>query len=220
MKYDAVIFDLDGTLMDTSDGVIKSIEYTIEKLGYEPLTSDVVRTFIGPPIQNSFRNTYGLNDEETAKAASTFRNAYKDVFLFNAEIYTGMLDFLKKLRSAGIKTSVATYKREDYTRKLLDKFELKQYFDFIMGSDMEGKLTKSDIVKSCIEFSGVDRSKTVLVGDTVHDAVGAQQQQVDFIGVTFGFGFKTKQEAKDAGAVTTADNILELQEVLFGKEKL
>lgn len=209
-NYKCVIFDLDGTLMDTSIGVLKSIKYTIEKMNFKELSEDELRLFIGPPIQNSFRNKYKLDDDTTNKAASTFRNAYKEKFLYDAEIYSGIVELLSYLREKNILTMVATYKREDYTLMLLEHFGLDKYFDFIKGSDMEGKLTKADIVNLCIEKSGQDKENVVLIGDTNHDSIGAEKARIDFIAVTYGFGFKSINDLEAYNNIFCAKSSYEL----------
>lgn len=211
-KYNCVIFDLDGTLMDTSIGVLKSVDYTIDKMNLKQLPENELRTFIGPPIQNSFRSKFNLNDDDTNKAAAMFRQAYKDKFLYDAEIFAGMIELLSHLKQNNILTMVATYKREDYTMMLLEHFGLSKYFDFIKGSDMEGKLTKADIVNLCIDRSGLDRDQIVLIGDTVHDAIGAKKAGIDFIAVTYGFGFRKGDIVDDS--VGIFDSISDLQEQL------
>lgn len=213
-KYNCILFDLDGTLLDTSRGVLKSIEHTIRELGLPDIDEEKKRTFIGPPIQNSFRDTYGLDDEMTAKAASTFRNVYKDKYLLEAEPYEGMYALLEELKQKGIKTAVATYKREDYTRKLLDELDISKYFDIIKGSDMEGRLTKADIVQFCVDGFGTDKSDIVLIGDSLNDEAGAEARGVDFIGVTFGFGYKAKEDVKHS--VCVVDTVKELRDYLLG----
>lgn len=212
-KYSCILFDLDGTLLDTSRGVLKSIDYTINELGLAPLSEEKKRTFIGPPIQNSFRATYGLDDEMTARAAMTFRNVYKDKFLLEAVPYDGMYDLLEELKANGIKMAVATYKREDYTMKLLDALDISKYFDIIKGSDMEGKLTKADIVQYCVDGLSADRRHIVLIGDSVNDETGAQARGIDFIGVTFGFGYKSKDDVNQS--VFVADTVRELRDYIF-----
>ncbi len=212
-KYGCVLFDLDGTLLDTSGGVLKSIDYTIKEMGLPEISEDVKKTFIGPPIQNSFRKTYGLDDEKTAEAAALFRSVYKDKFLLDAVPYEGIYGLLEELRENGIKTAVATYKREDYTMKLLNTLDVSKYFDIIKGSDMEGKLTKADIVQFCIDGFKADKADIVLIGDSINDEAGAHDRGVDFIGVTFGFGYKTKDDIKKC--VYAADSVEELRSYLL-----
>lgn len=215
-KYTCILFDLDGTLLDTSKGVLKSVSYTIEKLGLPSISEEKMKTFIGPPIQNSFRNVYSLDDEMTAKAADTFRNVYKDRFLLEAEHYEGMTELLEELKENGFKLAVATYKREDYTLKLLDALDVAKYFDIIKGSDMEGKLTKADIVKFCIDGFDTDRSEVVLIGDSVNDETGAKAQNIDFIAVTYGFGYKTPSDVKDS--VYVASSVKDIRNFILGQK--
>lgn len=212
-KYTCLLFDLDGTLLDTSRGVLKSVNYTIDKLGLMPITTEVQKSFIGPPIQNSFRRVFELDDEMTNLAAATFRNIYKDEFLLEADHYDGMLEFLDELKSNDFKLAVATYKREDYTYKLLDAMNLSKYFDIIKGSDMEGKLTKADIVQYCIDCFKCDKNEVVLIGDSSNDEVGAKEKNIDFIGVTYGFGYKEKSDVSKS--VYVASSVKELKEYIL-----
>ena len=206
MKYKLVIFDLDGTLFDSSLGAIKSIDYTIEKLNLTPLSDDVKKTFIGPPIYNSLKNTYNLSDEEAKKATEIFRDVYKNKFLFEAEVYEGIVELLKQLKEK-YKLAVASYKRDDYCKMLLEHFDLAKYFDYIMGADADNKLKKSDIVQCCMDNLGVTNpSEAVLIGDTEHDALGAEALNMDFIGVTYGFGFKNKDDDKKYKSIAFVDN--------------
>ncbi|MBO4267589.1 MAG: HAD hydrolase-like protein [Lachnospiraceae bacterium] len=205
-RYDAVIFDLDGTLLDTSEGIFRSVLYAIETLGYEKVSSDVLRTFIGPPIQKSFARVYGLEKEEADKAADVFRNRYKEDDILLAVPYEGIFETLAKLRESGVKTAVATYKRQDYAGKLLMHFGFDKAVDAICGSDAEGKLSKKDIIDNAIKILGADRSRTVMVGDSDNDAIGSSGTGVDFIGVTYGFGFSGAADVNKFPAIGTSDS--------------
>lgn len=189
-KYQAVLFDLDGTLLNTSEGILSSVKYTIGAMGLKPIGNDLFETFIGPPIQHTLQKIYHLDDATRDKAAAVFREHYSTVDLFKAKLYDGVLETLSELKKNGVKIAVATYKREDYTTKLLDVFGITQYCDCIQGSDFAGKLTKADIIELCIQKLALDRSKVLMVGDTEHDLIGANHAGVDFLAVTYGFGFK------------------------------
>ncbi len=196
--YDAVIFDLDGTLLDTSEGIFRSVSYVIEHSALTPLSDEIMRTFIGPPIQRSFARVYSLSDEEAQKAAGMFRDRYKEHDLLLAKPYEGIIDTMKELRQAGIKTAVATYKRQDYAEKLLRHFGFDEVAEVICGSDAEGKLTKRDIIENAIRYMGIsDKKRAVMVGDSDNDALGADEIGVDFIGVTYGFGFFCGQDVNE-----------------------
>lgn len=188
-KYQAVLFDLDGTLLDTSEGILSSVKYTLDVMEFEPIEEDYFETFIGPPIQHTLQKIYHLDDATRDKAAAVFREHYSTVDLCKAKMYDGVLETLTELKKNGIKIAVATYKREDYTKKLLDEFGISQYCDWIQGSDFAGKLTKTDIIELCLQNLNVEKRKVLMVGDTEHDLVGAQNAGVDFLAVTFGFGF-------------------------------
>ncbi len=210
-KYKYVLFDLDGTLMDTSDGILKSIDYTINKCGYHKLSLEIKKNFIGPPIKNSFMKTYDLKEEEANKATTIFREAYKNEFLLFAKVYDGIIQLLQSLRLNNVKIGVATYKRDDYAKKLLEKFEIADKCDFILGSDMNNKLTKTDIVKLCLKNLGCDNlSEAILIGDTYYDAIGAKECGINFIAVTYGFGFK-KTAINSFPAIFIADTVKDIE---------
>lgn len=213
--YKAVLFDLDGTLLDTSVGVIKSIEYTINELKLSPLSETELKTFIGPPIYNSLKERYNFSDEEAAEATRIFRDTYKDRFLFEAEVYQNLFKVLETLRNRKIKIGVATYKREDYAIRLLEHFGITDYCDVVHGADHDNKLTKSDIIKLCMDEMGIESpTEVVLVGDTSHDAIGAKNLEVDFIGVTFGFEFKKEEDINKYPNIGSIDNMIELIEIV------
>lgn len=185
----AVLFDLDGTLLDTSEGIIDSVSYTIRQLGYQALSKETLLKFVGPPIQNSLITHLGITPEEAQNGANIFRDYYKSKALFKAALYPNVLDLLRILKSDGIKIGVATYKREDYAIDLLKHFGIANYCDVMHGADNNNVLTKTDIVELCIKELGVEKSSIVLVGDTDHDAKGAYETEVDFIAVSWGFGY-------------------------------
>lgn len=214
MKYKLIIFDLDGTLFDSSLGAIKSIDYTIEKLNLTPLTDEVKRTFIGPPIYNSLQKTYNMTDEEAKNATEIFRDVYKNKFLFEAIVYDGIEELLQTLQK-DYKLAVASYKRDDYCKMLLEHFGLSKYFHFIMGADAENKLKKSDIVQACMDnFNITSPKEAVLIGDTEHDALGAEALNMDFIGVTYGFGFKNLDDINKYKNIGMAKNAIEILKYL------
>lgn len=189
-EYKTIIFDVDGTLLNTAEGIISSVDYTIKELGLNDISYEVKESFVGPPIQRSLQKTYGLSDEETAKAATIFRKRYSTIDLCKAELYEDAIDLLKHLKNSGYKIGVATYKREDYAMKILDEFGITTYCDEIVGSDFEGKLTKADIIDICIANLDTSKDEILMIGDTDNDKIGAQQAGVDFLAVTYGFGFK------------------------------
>ena len=190
MKYKLVIFDLDGTLMDTSSGILMAVKDTIREHGMPELTEEQIKTFIGPPIQWSFEAQYGIGKEEAQRMADTFRDLYSTKHLLGAVPYPGIYDLMQSLKERGIKSAIATYKREDYALRLLKHYHFDDYTDIMYGGDNDGTLKKCDIIQKCIDTAGVENlDEVVMVGDTLHDSNGAKELGVGFIGVSYGFGF-------------------------------
>lgn len=208
-----VLFDLDGTLMDTSHGIIRSIEYTLNEMNIP--RQDDLKKYIGPPIEYSFREYAGLSSENAEKAAKIFRQVYPQKFLFEAEIYPGMTGLLEELRSNDLKIGIATFKRESYTMDLLEHFKLIEKFDVIHGSDEFGKLSKTDIIRLCMDETHCADNETIMIGDTKHDASAARMVHIDFVAVTYGFGFKTKSEISDNPCLHICENSKELYDFLL-----
>lgn len=211
-NYQAVLFDLDGTLLDTSEGILSSVKYTIDVMGFEPIDDGFFETFIGPPIQHTLQRIYHLDDATRDKAAAVFREHYSTVDLCKAKLYDGVLVTLSEIKQKGIKIAVATYKREDYTTKLLDKFGISPYCDWIQGSDFAGILTKADIIELCIQKLNVDRNKVLMVGDTEHDLIGAKEAGRDFLAIQYGFGFSNI--VHDAQCIGNIYNISEIMSLI------
>lgn len=214
-RYDLAVFDLDGTLLDTRGGVLSAVKYTIKEFGYEMPDEDTLRTFIGPPVQEGFARVYGLEGPILQKIATVFRNFYSTKTLLEAELYEGMTELFEAMRARGITPAVATYKREDYALKLLRHFGFDRYTDVMFGGDHENKLKKRDIIEKCINTAGVtDLSRVVMIGDTEFDAVGARDIGVDFIGVSYGFGYRSVGEIEGCGAVGAAQTPMEILKFL------
>jgi phosphoglycolate phosphatase len=212
MKYNLVIFDLDGTLLDTTEGILLAIKQTILDCNLQMLADDDLKTFIGPPIEYSFSKFYNLSGEALDMMSSRFRELYSQKYLYYASPYIGIFETLSILRNNGVKTAVATYKRETYAVPLLKYFHFDKYFDFMYGSDAHGILKKKDIIRKCILSAGILNDKKVLmVGDTIHDADGASSEGLDFLAVSYGFGFQSESElanSSNIGCAKTASEIV------------
>lgn len=188
--YKAVVFDLDGTLLDTTSGVIYAVELTVKQLGLSRPTDEILKTFVGPPMQLSFEKHFGMEKERALECANLFRANYRDHSLLIAELYPDVLKVLAYLKNKGYKIALATNKSHDNAIAILKHFGVAEYCDFMMGSDLEGKLKKADIIEKSLEAIGVDAKDAVYVGDSIFDYEGAQKVGMDFIGVTYGFGFR------------------------------
>ncbi len=214
---EAVLFDLDGTLLNTTEGVLESALYAAKKLGYPELPYETMLTFVGPPIQQSFMKWYGCTAEKAQEAANVFRSYYKENALFKAELYPGIIDLLNELKLRGIKIGVATYKREDYAISILEHFGIAPFCHTMHGADNFNKLTKADIVNICIQELSSQKDGVVLIGDTEHDAKGAAEAGIPFFGVTFGFGFHSPQDIDVYPNIGYADNAKDIIKVIDNK---
>ncbi len=217
-KIKAFIFDVDGTIINPHEGLIECVKAAIKKLNFEMLSDDVLNTFIGPPIQNSFQKYYNLSEIEAKRARDVFRSFYeKDEFLFKAYVYNGIMDLLKLLKERNIQIGIATYKREDYAVKLLKHFDIAQYCDKICGADFENKLTKLDIIKNCMKSLNINNpSDAIMVGDTCFDGFAANELKMDFICCTYGFGFKSQDEIDKHKNIFVANDVSDISKVLIG----
>lgn len=216
-QFKVAVFDLDGTLLDTSAGVLSSVKYTIDKFGFKPLSDEMLSSFIGPPIQNSFANAYGLEGPILQEIANVFRNQYKDVDLLKAEPYDGIYEVFEGLLENNIKPAVATYKRQDYATTILRHFGFDKYTDILYGADNENKLKKKDIIEKALFDAGITYYKdAVMIGDSDNDAIGAHDIGVHFIGVTYGFGFKNVSDVEKYDNIGVATNTKELENLLVG----
>ena len=200
MKAEFIIFDLDGTLFNTKAGIIAAIKRAVKEEGLKQLSDDEYDTFIGPPIEKTFARVYGLSDEEGLRVAQVFRGFYgQDEYLLQTSEYPDMRNVLIKLKERGIKTALATYKRETMAEKICKHFGYDRLLTVIHGSDPEGKLTKADIINLCIKELGCDDpQKAVMLGDSIHDSKGAKGAGTGFAGVTYGFGFKNAEDINEA----------------------
>lgn len=209
-QYKYIIFDLDGTLFDTSPGIIKAFDETVQYLGYPMLAEDKKNSVIGPPVYQSFQREYGMSSQEAMQATQYFRDLYKDQYLGEYRIYEGMQQLLSSLKEAGYRLGVATYKREDCAKELILASEIGLYFDSIRGSDYESKLTKKDIMELCFEelsCPSEPMTDAIMVGDTVHDALAAKELGMDFIAVTYGFGFKNARDAENFQPISVVNDV-------------
>lgn len=210
MRYKNIIFDLDGTLLDTSEGIKDAVRFTIEKMGYRHLEDNEIDSFIGPPIQNSLINHFGCTTEEAQRGADVFREYYKNVSLLKASPYKGIYELMGFIIRNDMNAAVATYKREDYALKLLNAFKFNDYCRVMHGADNFNQMTKSDIIKICVYELGGKVDESLYVGDTNGDLKGATECGMEFVGVTYGFGFKPE----DRYNFKTVDSCEELLEYL------
>lgn len=202
-RYDLILFDFDGTLMNTEEGIKDSATYALKKYDLGEYTFKELDKFIGPPFNESLEMFYPeLPEDKIWEITNDFRNHYRTQNLLKASFYDGLLETVKEIREKGIKTGIATYKREDYAATMSEAFHLTEIMDCVEGCDFFGKLTKTDIVKKCMEDVNItDPKKVLMVGDGMTDAIGARENGVDFVAALYGFGLKTEEEQKASDAI-------------------
>lgn len=206
-----IIFDLDGTLLDTSDGILHCYHKTASMLNLKknPVENDSI--VIGGPLSDGFRTLYDIPDEGTlAKAIDTYRSLYANEGITKFSVYNGIDTALSKLKSDGYKLGVATLKLEEYAKTMLNDAGLAKYFDIIHGWDSTEKCTKSYTVTKVLFEQKCLAKDAVLVGDSVYDKKGAEIAGVDFLGVIYCFGIK--QGDKTNSRFDTVDSPVELSE--------
>lgn len=218
--YKVVLFDLDGTLTDSREGICKSVQNAFVKLGRKVPSLKELECFIGPPLKTSFREFYGIVGEEADRAVAYYRERYSVVGKYENMPYDGIADMLKALRDAGYILAVASSKPEVYVEDILKHFDLYEYFHYVAGSDMEGKRgEKEDVIEEAFRRMGLDekarKEQAVMVGDRHFDINGAKYFGIDSIGVTYGFA--KDNELVEAGATYVVDTVVQLQELLLSK---
>lgn len=199
-KYDVFLFDLDGTLTDTGPGIRNSVAYALKQQGISVSDMSELNRFVGPPLIDSFKNFYGMNDEQADKAVADYRSVYAEKGIYENNIYDGMRELLKTLFEEGKTLAVATSKPERFAKLIVDDLQISQYFTLVAGADMEGtRNKKSLVIEYALDALNVtDRNKVLMIGDTKFDVIGARECGIDCLGVLFGYG--SRQELEEAGA--------------------
>lgn len=207
MKYKAVFFDFDGTLMDTSEGIFAGGVYAMEKVGLPVIPLTDRRRFIGPPLADCFRILYGVQDRKTLDdLVREYRKFYHEDGRFRAHFYDGIVEVLKTLKEKGYYLAVATMKNEDLATEMCEHFGILKYFDCILGLNLAGTNSKADVLRLGFKTLGLKPEECVLVGDTEIDAKGAEEAGCDCIKAAWGFGYLPGDE----GTIDSPYEILNL----------
>ena len=213
--WSTVLFDLDGTIVDSASDITASLAHMFTELGLDVPSDDVLRSYVGPPLLDSLRLTAGFDDAEAWEALNVYRDHYADHVL-RSPVFPGVAGVLERLHAAGVPVALATSKPESMAREVLDHAGLTQYFTVITGaSDDEELSTKADVVREALRRlrdRGVDVSNTVMVGDRGYDTLGAGANGVPTILVEWGYG--SPAEASDAMAVVHSTD--QLRNLLLG----
>ena len=186
----ALLFDLDGTLLDTSKGIFRTADKSAISLGIKPCRDYVkYAQFVGPPLHVGFSKVYGLSGKEAFEAARIYKSFYPETGLNVYEYYSGLVDVVKELRRRGYLIGISTLKNEGAAKRMIASSLFAPYIDVIHGSDEAETLGKGDIVALCLSDLSVLPSEAVLIGDSESDESGAGKAGVGFLAVSWGFGF-------------------------------
>ena len=195
---EAVLFDFDGTLADSSEGIFHTALYTVRKLGVNrEYTEEELRRFVGPPLRECFVVAFGLEESLLDDAVRIYREEYDKSGRFMMKLYPGMKKTLLAIKSMGMKLGVASFKSEKLVTECLDFLGILDLFDSVHGSSLVENRTKSDIINLVLSDLGRAKSSVLMVGDTMADLNGAVASGVPFLGVTYGFGFSERIDGHD-----------------------
>lgn len=198
MNYRIVLWDFDGTLVDTSEGILGSLEVAFQQMGMKIPPQSVLNRFIGPPLMYSFMNFIGMTQEQAEHATRLYRADYEATGIYRSQIYAGLPDILCRLRAQGKQIGVATLKPERMANLLLRHFGIEELIDVCSGSlsDEIGSASKAQIIeKALLGMQNVNKAEVVMIGDTIYDAHGAQETGVDFIAAQYGIGMSSEELA-------------------------
>lgn len=218
LKY--VLFDLDGTLTESGPGIMNAAKIALNHFGIEEKNVENLHKFVGPPLTESFGQRYGMNEADTQEAIAVFRKYYNVTGIYENSVFEGIQEMLQQLKSNGLLLSIASSKPRPMIDIVVDHFDIRKYFDVIVGCELDGtRSQKKEVVDEVIrlfgELSGDDAvlEHSIMVGDRMYDVNGARECGLECIGVTYGYG--TRQELQEAGAAYIVDSVNELGEKLL-----
>ena len=203
--YKCILFDMDGTLVNSYAGIYHAYRYAFEALGLPFGGEAFVRRAIGAPLPQVFSQLAGVQPDTVPQAVELYRDYYARRGKHEVEVYSGMAQTLRQLKEAGSFLGVATLKKEDFAREMLESCGILRCFDTVCGMDAADSLTKADLLRRGMQCAGAAPEDTVLVGDSEFDIAGAKKAGVDFLAVTYGFGFHGAELLQQYGITRWAD---------------
>lgn len=210
----AVLFDLDGTLVDSSEGITKSVQYALKHFGIEENDLSKLQVFIGPPLGESFMRYYGFSKEQADEGIRVYRERYKPIGIFECELYPGVRECIMQLKEQGYLIGVASSKPEKFCKRILEHFDVRSLFDDVVGATEDGSIgTKEEVLNEVMRrWADIPKENMCLIGDTIFDVEGANLVGIPAIGVSFGFG--DIDEMMHAGAKGICDRMADLPEMI------
>ena len=215
--YHYILFDLDGTLTDSKEGIFKSIHYALDKLGLPVPGDDVLRKFVGPPLWESFMAHCGMTRQEAEQAVTVFRERYTVKGLFENAAVAGCPELLRRLKDKGYRLALASSKPQSHCLPILERFGYADSLDVVAGSEGGGDEDKAAVIRKALARLGVPQEemhRVLMVGDRMYDVRGAKDCGVDCVGVEF-CGYADDGELKNAGAVAVVGTVAELERFIL-----
>ncbi|NKB92758.1 MAG: HAD hydrolase-like protein [Candidatus Nanopelagicales bacterium] len=203
---DIVLIDLDGTISDSSPGMLTGFRKVFDRFDMEQPSDESIRRHFGPPLAVTWREVYGMTDEQIVVGLEVYREYYHDVGMFENNLYDGIPELIKDLHGEGVTLSTATSKPEFSASRIIEHFGLREYFTFIGAADLAGtRDDKSAVIAHTLENlqASSQTHSIVMMGDRRHDVEGAREHGIDTIGVLWGYG--TAEELSTAGAIALAE---------------
>lgn len=233
-KY--ILFDLDGTVTDSREGITRCVEYALESFGIKENNMSELLNYIGPPLIESFQNFHGLNEKQALQAVDKYRERYRDTGIYENKLFDGMYDCIRQLKSEGKCIALATCKPEIFAKRIIEYFKLSEYFDVVAGSSLDSsRRYKNEVIEEAFsrlmnakgytdkdseeykEILNEMKADAVMVGDRKDDVEGAQKCHIESVGVRFGFA--NDNELENAGVDYIVDTPAELLELLQNSEQ-
>lgn len=212
--YRYFLFDLDGTISDPKVGITKAVAYALKKFHIEVSDLDSLCCFIGPPLTDSFQEFYGFSEEQSKEAVFAYREYYNAVGMYENFLYQGIKELLSEVIGRGGIPIIATSKPQTIAEKILTYFSIADDFRLIAGSNLDlTRYKKGEVIAYALAQQKVIKQEAVMIGDRKHDILGAKENQIDSIGVLYGYG--TKEELKKAGADKIISSVEELKTFLL-----
>ena len=218
--YQYILFDVDGTLSDSREGITKSVQYALSKLGVEETDPKRLELYVGPPLIDSFTEIAGLSLEEARQGVIYYREYFSKYGIHQNRMFDGAPQMLEQLKAAGKVLATATCKAEPYLMETLKMFGLTEYFDYICGGSLdESCRTKDQVIAKVLRqmsLSEEEKKKVLMVGDRKHDVEGAAVHGIPCLGLSMGFA--PEGELQNAGAIAVVDTLEEVVRFILGQE--
>jgi len=215
-KFDKILFDLDGTITDSKEGILKCLRYAFDKMELENPDEEFLMSFVGPPLIESFLHKVNLNEKDAKKALGFYRERFQTIGIYENKLYPGISELLHLLSQRNdIKIYIATAKPLPFTIRILEYFKIIKYFDDISGSTLDGSISgKTQVISTLLNRLEPDfnKNRTLMIGDRDHDILGAKENGIKSLGVLYGYG--NKEELGEADYLI--DSVVELQKFLLG----